>query len=270
MRISIRHEFRFATSEALPHAVQHLLLTPIETASQSVVEWSIKMDGIDASASFTDAFGNTAHLVSQHRPEKDLFISVSGVVETSDTHGVIGRVAGGPNLALFKRFTAQTRPNGNLVNRMKAHAKAGMSRVELLHWLMNRLHEARETAPEDDEGAPEIVAEDHAHVFVAAARGMEIPARFVTGYVLGEDDEPARLHAWADAWDDGLGWIGFDPSVDLCPTAGYVRIACGLDAETTAPVRLAPELERQAEDTIRVAQVMMNQQQQQQSGAQEQ
>ena len=50
----------------------------------------------------------------------------------------------------------------------------------------------------------------------------------------------------------------------------WAKIACGLDAETTAPVRLAPELERQAEDTIRVAQVMMNQQQQQQSGAQEQ
>eukprot|EP00873_Tetraselmis_striata_P032517 jgi/Tetstr1/452781/TSEL_039817.t1 len=166
------------------------------------------MDGIEAAASFTDAFGNRAHLVSQHRPENDLFISVSGVVETTDTNGVLGRVAGEPNVSFFKRFTPQTRPNGNLVNRLKAHAKAGMSRVELLHWLMNRLHEARETAPEEDDDTPEIVAEDHAHVFVAAARGVEIPARFVTGYVLAEDSGPARLHAWAEAWDDGLGWIG--------------------------------------------------------------
>tara|TARA_R100000365_G_C2743836_1_gene72589 strand:- start:1095 stop:1907 length:813 start_codon:yes stop_codon:yes gene_type:complete len=270
MRISIRHEFRFALSEGLAHAVQHLLLSPVETASQSVVEWSIKMDGIEAAASFTDAFGNKAHLVSQHRPENDLFISVSGVVETTDTNGVLGRVAGEPNVSLFKRLTPQTRPNGNLVNRLKAHAKAGMSGVELLHWLMNRLHEARETAPEEDDDTPEIVADDHAHVFVAAARGVDIPARFVTGYVLAEDGAPARLHAWAEAWDDGLGWIGFDPSANLCPTPAYVRIACGLDAETTAPVRLAPELARRTEDTIRIAQVMVNQQQQQQSGAQEQ
>ncbi|WP_417579907.1 transglutaminase family protein [Pelagibacterium sp.] len=267
MRISIRHEFRFAASEGLAHAVQHLLLTPRDTASQTIVEWSIKMAGIDAAASFTDAFGNSAHLVSQHRPEDDLFIAVSGIVETDDTNGVLGRVSGESNLSLFKRFTAQTRPNGNLVNRMKTHAKAGMSRVEILHWLMTRLHEARETTPEDEDDTPDIVAEDHAHVFVAAARGMDIPARFITGYVLGDDDEPARLHAWAEAWDDGLGWIGFDPSVNLCPTPAYVRIACGLDAESTAPVRLAPALERQAADTIRVTQVMMNQQQQQQSGA---
>lgn len=270
MRISIRHEFRFAPIEGLAHAVQHLLVTPLDTASQSVVEWSIKMAGIETAASFTDAFGNIAHLVSQHRPEDDLFISVSGLVETTDTNGLLGRVAGEPNVSLFKRFTPQTRPNGNLVNRMKTHAKAGMSRVELLHWLMTRLHEARETAPDEDDDTPEIVAEDHAHVFVAAARGMDIPARFVTGYVLAGDDGPARLHAWAEAWDDGLGWIGFDPSVNLCPTPAYVRIACGLDAETTAPVRLSPELARQSEDTIRVTQAMMNQQQQQQSGAQEQ
>lgn len=268
MRISIRHELRFLCEDALPHAVQHLLLTPRDTAAQKVLEWSIDMPGIEGAAAFTDAFGNTAHLVSQTRPEDDVFIAVSGLIETTDTNGVLGRVPGDPNVALFKRITPQTRPNGTLVNRLKAQGKAGMGRVEMMHWLMNRLHEARESSPEDGEDVPEIVAEDHAHVLIGAARGMDIPARFVTGYVLSGETEPARLHAWAEVWDDALGWIGFDAMANLCPTPDYVRLACGLDADTARPVRLAPDLPRGEEDVIRLSPVMVaNQQQQQQQSS---
>lgn len=260
MRISIRHELGFFCPRSTAHAVQHVLLTPADTVAQKIVEWTIAMPGFETAARFTDAFGNIAHLVSQTRPEEALFIAVTGVVDTTDTNGVIGRLPNDPNVSLFKRITGQTRPNGNLVNRLKAQQKAGMSRVELLHWLMNRLFEAREAAGEVED-APEIVAEDHAHVFVAAARGMDIPARFVTGYVLAGDEAPARLHAWAEAFDSQLGWIGFDPSVNLCPTEAYVRAAVGLDAETTAPVRLVPDLPREGGETIRIAQVMMANQQ---------
>lgn len=260
MRISIRHELGFSCPRSTAHAVQHILLTPLDTQAQTVVEWTVAMAGMETAARFTDAFGNIAHLVSQTRPEDALFIAVTGVVDTVDTNGVIGRLAGEPNISLFKRFTAQTRPNGNLVNRLKAQQKAGMGRVDLLHWLMNRLHEAREAALEVED-APEIVAEDHAHVFVAAARGMDIPARFVTGYVLAEDGAPAQMHAWAEAFDDQLGWIGFDPSANLCPTEAYVRLAAGLDAESTVPVRMVPDLPREGGETIRIAQVMMANQQ---------
>lgn len=269
MRISIRHELRFANSEASFYTVQHLLLTPAETPSQKIIDWTIAMPGFSGAARFPDAFGNTAHLVNQIRAEEDLFISVGGEVETTDTAGVLGRLAADPNVALFKRITPQTRPNGNLVNRLKAQAKAGASRVEILHWLMNRLHEARDTPAEPEEETAEIVAEDHAHVFVAAARGMDIPARFVTGYVYSEEAGAARLHAWAEAWDEALGWIGFDPSADMCPTEAYVRLAAGLDATTTAAIRIVPEMARAGEDVIRVsnAPIASQQQQQQQSGS---
>lgn len=262
MRISIRHELRFTLEPDTAHAVQHLLLTPADTDSQKVVTWSIKAPGIDNAARFLDAFGNVAHLVSQHRPIDDLFVAVTGEIDTCDTSGVIGRPASDPLPTLFTRITGLTRPNGNLVNRLRAQQKAGANRVALLHWLMGVLHDAREAGADDDEDAPDIVAEDHAHVFVAAARGMDIPARFVTGYVLPDDgSDEASLHCWAEAFDDGLGWIGFDPSVNLCPTERYVRLATGLDAIDTVPVRRVPNLAADGEQ-VRIAQVMMANQQQ--------
>ncbi|MDZ4051975.1 MAG: transglutaminase family protein, partial [Phenylobacterium sp.] len=32
-------------------------------------------------------------------------------------------------------------------------------------------------------------------------------------------------HAWAEAWIEGLGWVGFDAANGICPTDNYVRIA---------------------------------------------
>ena len=81
------------------------------------------------------------------------------------------------------------------------------------------------------------VCQDHAHIFIAAARTLGIPARYITGYlVLSEQDTSDAHHAWAEAWIESLGWVGFDAANRVCPTDRYVRLACGLDASYAAPV----------------------------------
>jgi transglutaminase-like putative cysteine protease len=81
---------------------------------------------------------------------------------------------------------------------------------------------------------------DMAHRFIATVRALDIPARFVSGYLAAADGEPAAFHAWAEAYDDGLGWIGFDPALQLCPTERHIRVAVGLDALGAAPARAVP------------------------------
>ncbi|MGY3290740.1 transglutaminase-like putative cysteine protease [Bradyrhizobium sp. LM3.6] len=44
-------------------------------------------------------------------------------------------------------------------------------------------------------------------------------------------------HAWAEAYVDGLGWVGFDPANSICATDAHVRVAIGLDYLGAAPVR---------------------------------
>jgi transglutaminase-like putative cysteine protease len=75
-------------------------------------------------------------------------------------------------------------------------------------------------------------------VFISAARVLGVPARYVNGYFLSGTLAPSEAHhAWAEAWVDALGWVGFDPANGMCPTERYVRLACGLDAGTAAPIR---------------------------------
>jgi len=82
------------------------------------------------------------------------------------------------------------------------------------------------------------VTHDLTHVLIGAARSLNIPARYIAGYCCGGSGTAQDSgHAWAEAYVDGLGWIGFDVVNCICPTDAYVRVAVGLDALGAAPVR---------------------------------
>lgn len=255
MRISIRHQLSVTPPPGTVHAVLQLLLTPQSGPTQKVESWSVEMAGIGNAGRFTDAFGNAVHLVNQSRPEGALVVTVSGQVETTDKHGVLGRPGGEPVPALYRRVTTQTKVPVSLYGKFRDNK---VSRLDLLHALMARVGEVLGVAEEPEQtqtqmaadgsqaqsqGAPTAPAlppaSDYAHAFIGACRALDIPARYVTGYLMGASGD-AAFHAWAEAHDDGLGWIGFDPLLQLCPTDRHVRLAVGLDANGAQPVRVVP------------------------------
>ena len=251
MLITIRHTLRLTLGPGIIRSVQHVLLTPQTGPGQVVREWSIDMPGFAEGASFIDGFGNRAQLVTQHRPEAELVVSVGGVVDTNDRNGVVGRVPGEPPAALYRRPTPLAKAAGAITSKFRATTKDGQNRIALLHDLMARVGEVvggvqSQSQSSDgqmqsqDQGEPaRVAAADYAHAFIGAARALDIPARYVTGYVATHGDE-TLWHAWAEAWDDGLGWIAFDTSLGYCPTDKHVRVATGLDAGSVPPVRCVP------------------------------
>jgi transglutaminase-like putative cysteine protease len=59
---------------------------------------------------------------------------------------------------------------------------------------------------------------------------MGAPARYVSGYLMMDDQiEQDASHAWAEAYVEGLGWVGFDVTNGISPDERYVKIAHGLD-----------------------------------------
>jgi transglutaminase-like putative cysteine protease len=122
-----------------------------------------------------------------------------------------------------------------------------MAPLERAHAIMNEVHariayetgtsDAHTTAAEAfSEGRG--VCQDHAHVMIAVARTLGIPARYVTGYlVTGVGASSTAAHAWAELLVPELGWIGFDAANGQCPTEHYARVASGIDAAAVTPVR---------------------------------
>ena len=251
MLITISHKLSLTLGPGIVRSVQHVLLTPQTGPAQVVREWAIDMPGFSDAASFADGFGNKAHLVSQHRPAEELTVTVTGVVETTDRNGVVGRVSGEPPVAIYRRPAPLAKAAGTITSKFRTVPKDGKDRISLLHDLMDRVTEVvggSQTQSQDGEAQSQsqgetakVPASDFAHAFIGAARALGIPARYVTGYVAGHGDA-AFWHAWAEAWDDGLGWIGFDPMLGYCPTDKHVRVAAGLDAGSVPPVRSVPAI----------------------------
>ena len=253
MRIAIRHELSFTPPPGTGHAVAQLLLTPQSGPTQKVAGWSVEMAGIGNAGRFMDAYGNAAHLVNQSRPEGKLSIVVSGVVETLDTHGVLGRPGGEPVPALYRRETALAKLPAALAGRIRTEAA---TRLDLLHALMGQIGDVMGTAGQEappkqmqatgaqsqsqGKGRSLPAASQAVHAFIGVVRSLDIPARYVTGYLVDAPEGVSPFHAWAEAHDESLGWIGFDPLLGLCPTDRHVRLAVGLDADGARPVRTVP------------------------------
>jgi transglutaminase-like putative cysteine protease len=123
----------------------------------------------------------------------------------------------------------------------------GGDRLAAMHAMMVRLHSDMRFAPGMTTSATPAgeafsaghgVCQDFAHIFVACARSIGVPARYAGGYFLRTDsiDQDAG-HAWAEAYLQGIGWIAFDPAHGMCTTDRYCRVAVGLDYLDAAPVR---------------------------------
>lgn len=68
------------------------------------------------------------------------------------------------------------------------------------------------------------VCQDYAHIMIAVLRYMGIPARYVTGLMIGE----GYTHAWIEVYTDE-GWYGLDPTNNLHIDEYYIKIAHGRD-----------------------------------------
>ncbi|MCY4335316.1 MAG: transglutaminase family protein [Litoreibacter sp.] len=245
MKLQIHHRTQYDYDAPVGYALQKVRLRPQRSIMQEVVDWELRVDGGQVEASYQDHYGNHVDLVSAEIGVRQLVITAKGTVKTHDAAGVLGRVYGRAPLWHFVQPTPLTvaddkikalsgiiRESDTVLNGMHALSSAVLRAVP---------YEVGQT--QATTSAVEAVAigkgvcQDHANIFIAAARAAAIPARYVSGYLMMDDrvDQDAS-HAWAEVHLEGLGWVGFDVSNGVSPDERYVRIATGRDAGDDAPI----------------------------------
>lgn len=70
------------------------------------------------------------------------------------------------------------------------------------------------------------VCQDYAHIFIALLHLAGIPARYVTGLIIGE----GASHAWVEVLHNGR-WYGLDPTNDMLVDTDHIKIGVGRDAK---------------------------------------
>jgi transglutaminase-like putative cysteine protease len=275
MRIRVTHETVHRYEPPASGVIQTLRVTPRNHAAQYVVDWRIDISTDCRLDPQQDAFGNIVHAFSVSGPLSELRLLIEGEIETQDTAGVVtGAVERFPP-SLFLRETALTSADESIaayaaaLPRPQAQGAAADGPLAALHLLLARIHAdiACDTDMADAPDAGDVgtgtgggagtaaeafarrrgTCQDLTHIFIAAARTLDIPARYVSGYLRhangataapdGNDATHDPRHCWAEAHVPDLGWIGFDPANGVCVTDHHIRVAIGLDQLGAAPFR---------------------------------
>lgn len=246
MQLSIRHTTRYEFSQPASRGLQRLRLKPKPTHGQQVIEWHMELDGARHEVEYDDQHQNHTSLVSVVPGTSSVTITCSGLVATSDIAGIVGPHVGAMPLWCFLAQTSLTRPGPRLRKLAAQFEIRPGNEIETLHALSQAVltavryeigyTDARTTA-EEAMSAGRGVCQDHAHIFIGAARTLGIPARYVSGYLMMNDriDQEAG-HGWAEAHVADLGWVAFDVSNGISADSRYVRVATGCDYGEAAPV----------------------------------
>jgi len=245
MRLKVRHATTYHYAEPTRRVIQLLRVTPLSFAGQTVLDWQIDVDCDAQLRRNRDGYGNVTHMLYVDSPVRTLEILVRGEVLTEDKAGVVHALPHDLPQGMFLRHTPLTEPGPAIA--AIADEVRGTDALQQLHDLASRLHDtirfdtkatAIDTSAEQACAEGHGVCQDFAHIFVAAARRMGIPARYVSGHLYRRDGKHAQeaAHAWAEGWVDELGWVAFDPVNGICTDDAYVRVACGLDYRDAAPV----------------------------------
>ena len=249
MRIHISHATTYHYDTPPTGVTQLLRLTPRNHDGQYVVNWRIDLSEDCLLHQYEDAFGNVAHTFTAEGPFDELKVAVEGEVDTHDTNGLVtGAVERFPP-SMFLRETDLTLPDSAITEFAETvRAEAGTDTLNLLHALLAAVHDEMTFDTDPTHSATTAaeafklrrgVCQDLTHIYIAAARGLGIPARYVGGHFYRDDGVTAQEagHAWAEAYIENFGWVGFDPANKISTTDAHVRVAVGLDYLGAAPVR---------------------------------
>ena len=248
MKLEIIHSTRYRYSGPIAETVMEVRLRPMDGNGQRCVDFKLELSHGVKARSYVDGFGNHVHYFNLVRPHAALSVVSRSTVETGlgpdedpgeelvqdflRFRSPVKDVAGVRELA--RRHLIQDPTSPGSVEQALDDLTNAISRDFTYDRTVTNVYSAVDDVLTLRAG----VCQDFAHLFIAVARAMGIPARYVSGYIHSPGERTASAsHAWAEAWVPGRGWIGFDATHPVRTTPHHVRLAVGRDYTDAAPTR---------------------------------
>jgi transglutaminase-like putative cysteine protease len=267
---ALRHRTTYKYGSTVTFARCVLRLTPRSSASQTVLEGSVRVTPAPGERmQRTGPFGEQTLTVIIDAPHRALVIEATARVDVhaapveapqdspawetvrdlafdSDLMG-----AEGPASYLFP--TARTPLLEPVTDYARPSFTPGRPVIGAVAELMQRMYADFTYDPEATEVYTTVaeafstrrgVCQDFAHIMISGLRGMGLPAAYVSGY-LRTIPPPGRprlegadaTHAWVSVWCGAArGWIGFDPTNAIFAVNDHIVLAIGRDYSDVAPI----------------------------------
>jgi transglutaminase-like putative cysteine protease len=244
VRFYVRQRFTYRYPAPISQLDQRLVvLPPAEAPARRRVGHHFQMDVAGTITEVEDAFGNAVLAIRVPYVEDAVSFETQFVVEHDRVpsgkpvlEGWLGderllaatpRTAAGPRVVQLVKEAAIT--GGHALAQAEAICSAVHSALAYSHDLTDV-----GTTAEEALAAGGGVCQDYAHVMIAACRALAIPARYISGHLVGDGGS----HAWVEIvvrdGDDAALWA-FDPTHDRVVGMTYVAVAAGRDYSDVAP-----------------------------------
>jgi transglutaminase-like putative cysteine protease len=262
MFYAIRHFTRYRYSQPVWQSMMEVRMHPRSEGSQRCFVFQLSVNPRARIFSYTDSRGNLVHhfdLPARHKqltiisdalvnldaqaapPEAmpyEIWDELEQVVETRDFWD-----------ALLPSHFARSSPElEDLAREIGATERGGRSPLAFLQELNSSVHKSfsyvkKSTAVnspiEQALKSRQGVCQDFAHIMIALVRNAKIPCRYVSGYLYQSGGSgpsaDGATHAWVEAWLPGMGWVGFDPTLNRMVGEKNIRTAVGRDYADVPP-----------------------------------
>lgn len=263
-RLRVRHGTHYQYSNPVERSAHRLHLCPSNDWKQRVVDYKLTITPAVQVIEFEDVFGNWSARFEVNEPYTQLSIVAESVVEQFDVDPF-----GFTKLPTRPRFpvswmpwertmlgpylTPMELPETQLLEILDyAQSFVARNNGDLMETLfdinLTLFREYKyvpgttslETTPYEVFVTKQGVCQDLANLFICMARLLNVPARYVCGYVYTGNTGEARAqsdasHAWVQLFIPNIGWKGFDPTNGVLPNTDHVRVAVGRHYRDTAP-----------------------------------
>ncbi|HEY9047775.1 MAG TPA: transglutaminase family protein [Ohtaekwangia sp.] len=259
-KFKIRHITRYIYEDTVRDSANQLMLYPIRDNFQDVLEHTIQVTSNPMIHIHTDYFGNLVGTFTNAHPHRELIIDSQLMVLTKTRKLPEDNVPADEQwLALealksqieFVDFSRQENFNAlpeiqALVNEELSKKLSPLQAAKNLSEYIYKTFEYRtgittvETTPEEIWKIKSGVCQDFAHILLVMLRLLNIPARYVSGYICPKKNGmrgEGATHAWVEAYIPLYGWLGLDPTNNCVVNETHVRLAVGKNFSDCSPVK---------------------------------
>ena len=269
MKYTVKHKTTYQYSSPVQQSYHLLHMSPCPVAYQTILKHTLTTLPVPASrVEGVDYFGNPYSILSLTEDHEAFEVEAVTVVEltgepscdllaTSPWEAVAQGewkpgAASHKDIWLFAAASRYGRPLQAAADYAKPSFSKGRPVLDAVRDLTRRIYEDFEfdgTATDISTPVGEVlkmrrgVCQDFAHLQISCLRSLNLPARYVSGYILTHPPEgQERLqgadasHAWISVWAPEVGWVDFDPTNDQIPTHEHVTLAYGRDYDDVSPI----------------------------------
>lgn len=259
-RFTIQHVTKYTYPEAVRDSANQIMLFPLKDANQEVQSQRINITGEPPVEIFKDYYGNEAGTFMNIAPHKELRIESTIAIVTKQQRFPTDEIpieeqwahlSQIKNIVPFIDFLKQESflalPEVKKI--ADSHFYNSVSVFVAVQQLIKYVYEnfqyikgitSVETTLDEVWKLKAGVCQDFAHMLLVMLRLINIPARYVSGYVCPHDNNlrgEGATHAWVEAYIPFYGWLGLDPTNNCVVNDLHVRLAIGRNFSDCSPVK---------------------------------